>query len=271
MVNLGPNTTPIQFKEMNKFSSFSILPVMFLSMSLFLRCAPKQEKRIPPAKGQGIYGEWVSNEGEVLIICKDTCFSPWNDNFSTYVISGDSIFIKREYRNYGMRMKVANDTQLILSMKTSSKEYVYSFQRFAKLESLNAGFKSIRFNSSGCFGSCPIQNLELLSNGKFVYHGERFVHDTAIFKGAMPSSFIDQLLCFLKVCDWKVLKTSYSSNITDNPTLEFSLIEKDGSIHSLSDYAESSPPQPRAVLNFLFSISSLADVGYFKKEHMKQK
>jgi len=104
----------------------------------------------------------------------------------------------------------------------------------------------IEFETSGCFGSCPIYKLTLNRDSISIFNAKyyNFNHsgiavygkEEGIFYAEINKIKFDELADILNYCDFENLKENYAVMHTDDQTGDLKITYNDGSIKKISDY-----------------------------------
>ena len=94
---------------------------------------------------------------------------------------------------------------------------------------------SLHFSAGGCYGTCPIFELQITGDGHITYHAERFNPIKGEFRGVIPEAdlaWIKQLLTYLPL---DRLDSSYAVQWTDDATVWLEM-RYNGRVKRISDY-----------------------------------
>ena len=135
-----------------------------------------------------------------------------------------------EYLGYKTNFKIKNS--VVSWYNTASKKNI----EFGKVEKLskdtiyfahfmlvrdkvkqqfNNVFDAIIVTSSGCYGSCPIYNYRLESNGDIIYAGEKFTQINGVYAGQINKEYFNYFKNKLNQIDLYQTDDQYSNNTTD--------------------------------------------------------
>ncbi|MBS7563820.1 hypothetical protein KHS38_05340 [Mucilaginibacter sp. Bleaf8] len=115
---------------------------------------------------------------------------------------------------------------------------VYMKGNFVELNRKPAKYhiKSIKFRTSGCFGTCPIFELNIAADGTAKYVAEGYNPKQGSFKGKLSPNRLQELLSLINYINIKKLQDNYQVNWTDDQTGNLSIQFTDGSTKSIRDY-----------------------------------
>ena len=82
----------------------------------------------------------------------------------------------------------------------------------------NNEIKRIVFATGGCYGTCPIQAIDIDSTLTFKYHGIEYTDNKGFYIGVVTSGFWDTLNIKLESVDYKQLDTMYDRSVDDLST-----------------------------------------------------
>ena len=94
------------------------------------------------------------------------------------------------WENIGLIKSLTNDKMILVSKW--GRESIF-LRHSNKSDSTN--IDAIALSSSGCFGTCPIVNIIIESNGNVTFYGERYVDKLGFYEGQISKEN------FLKISD----------------------------------------------------------------------
>jgi hypothetical protein len=81
----------------------------------------------------------------------------------------------------------------------------------------DAGITSVTLRRGACFGTCPIYEVTLRSDGTATWDGERFVDRLGHFEGHVDVNDFDRLAQFIERADFAAWAPEHLANVTDLP------------------------------------------------------
>ncbi|MDX5404611.1 MAG: DUF6438 domain-containing protein [Bacteroidota bacterium] len=78
---------------------------------------------------------------------------------------------------------------------------------------------------NGCYGTCPIYEVEIDSDGSMRYVGERFVDPLGNATGSVSEADMDSLVMTLNALNYQALEDEYTCSASDLPITEFVLVK----------------------------------------------
>jgi hypothetical protein len=98
-------------------------------------------------------------------------------------------------------------------------------------------------SSTGCYGRCPVTDIEINKNGEIIYNGGSFSSIKGNYKSKINhSQFLKINLSFLK-SNWANLENEYIARWTDDETVYITFIKNDRIIKTIEDYGAKSPTE----------------------------
>jgi hypothetical protein len=73
----------------------------------------------------------------------------------------------------------------------------------------------IMFSSHGCFGTCPVMNVDIEENGNFYFQGKYYTQKTGFFHASNQQATFVKLRDILRSYDLDSLKANYAVSVTD--------------------------------------------------------
>ncbi len=171
-----------------------------------------------------------------------------------------------EYLGYKANFKIKNS--VVSWYNTASKKDI----EFGKVEKLskdtiffehfmlvrnkvkqqfNNAFDAIIVTSSGCYGSCPIYNYRLESNGDIIYAGEKFTQIKGVYAGQINKKYFNYFKNKLNQINLNQTDNQYTNNATDGNFEEIVFIKNNQVTKRISFYINDGPPKVKQLLDIL--------------------
>jgi len=118
------------------------------------------------------------------------------------------------------------------------------FVKYARTEykiNPNENYDQIIVSSSGCYGSCPILNISIDSNGNIIYYGQEYNTQNGLFKSKITKKQYQEIQTNFKKSDILNLEDNYEGSWTDDETITITFVKNDKIIKTISDYGRQSP------------------------------
>ncbi|HRO74643.1 MAG TPA: DUF6438 domain-containing protein [Crocinitomicaceae bacterium] len=115
----------------------------------------------------------------------------------------------------------------------------------------------IVFATGGCYGTCPIQAIDIDSTLNFNYHGVRYTRKKGFYTGVVTKGFWDTLNMKLENINFKELDTTYEYSV-DGLSTEIFIYYNNKVKHIHGEYSDL-PDSVRIVYDWL-----LTSIGTFK-------
>ena len=115
----------------------------------------------------------------------------------------------------------------------------------------------ITLNRSGCYGICPIYEVEIHGDGTVLYDGKAYVRTKGRRMTKISHESLVKLVDFFRKADYFSLADRYESATSDYPTY-VSSISFDGLSKSVLDYAGEEVGMPSSVSNMEAAIDHLS-------------
>jgi hypothetical protein len=115
---------------------------------------------------------------------------------------------------------------------------VFKYGNFVELNTKPTGYKikSINFTTSGCYGSCPIFELNIQENGRATYYAKSYNPKPGFFKVVISAEKLNEIFALINYLAIKGLKDNYEVNWTDDQTSHLTLKFDDGTTKEIRDY-----------------------------------
>jgi hypothetical protein len=170
-----------------------------------------------------------------------------NNGFKIYMLSKNvfdncELFkpIKKNGLNYLKKyIKKQEEIGLMEYEKLIIKDtLVFKFQEFIELNKnpTNYKIKEIEFQTSGCYGTCPIFNLKINHKGNAKFNGQAYIKHKGKSERKIPIKLFSQIQELLEFIEVKKLKDNYSVTWTDDQTSTLTIRFNDNSVKKIRDY-----------------------------------
>jgi len=116
--------------------------------------------------------------------------------------------------------------------------------------------KNLHFYTTGCFGSCPIFEINLNSNGELKYNGKKFTNYQGIKTIKLDSKEFENLFGLLEYANLKNLNDFYSVNWTDDQTGILKITYENEEVKEIQDYGLRGTIDLKTIYTKLFEISN---------------
>lgn len=116
---------------------------------------------------------------------------------------------------------------------------VFKFGDFVEQNSQSKSYKieKISYKTSGCFGTCPIFELEVNSNKYAVYKPIDFnKKKKGTYQSIVKQVNFDELIGLLNYIDFPSLSDRYSVSWTDDQSAGLTITYNDGKVKTINDY-----------------------------------
>ncbi len=104
-------------------------------------------------------------------------------------------------------------------------------------------YDAIIVSSSGCYGTCPINNIIINRTGQVLYFGDRFNTVNGFYKSQINDNGFLTLEEYFKKADIKKLQNHYAANCSDDEEVSVTFIKDNKIVKSISDYGHQSPTE----------------------------
>lgn len=141
------------------------------------------------------------------------------------------------------------DSYKIVSIKFDTLKIINSEGKIDKFHKLNykldnsKSFDKIIVSSTGCYGSCPVTDIEIDKNGDVIYKGGYYSSIKGDYKSKISKELFSKInLSFLK-SNWTSLENEYISNWTDDETVYVTFVKNGRIIKTIKDYGRKAPTE----------------------------
>ncbi|PWL39988.1 hypothetical protein DKG77_03935 [Flagellimonas aquimarina] len=116
--------------------------------------------------------------------------------------------------------------------------------------------KELYFSTTGCYGSCPVFEIQLKSNRDLEYNGKRFTNHPGLESFKLNQTDYDNLIGLIEYSELEKLNDFYSVNWTDDQTGKLKVIYENGDIKEIQDYGLQGTTNLQAIYKKLFEINN---------------
>ena len=137
---------------------------------------------------------------------------------------------------------------------------------FVRTYPKNSGnFESIEFETTGCYGTCPIMKLKIYKNGTVSYEGIDYTEKNGYYSGRLTGAQLNFVKRNLSYLNFRTLDEHYEAMWTDDETCKISIRLKDKIIKTFVYGFDKEPVPLRIFINELKKLYKNIDM---KKDSM---
>ena len=159
-----------------------------------------------------------------------------------YKINDDSLKIldpiTKSWNNY----KIISINSDSLTLQKHKGYYIKYFKADYKLNPKET-YDKIIISSSGCYGTCPIMDIEFNKNGEVYYLGEKYNLINGSYISKISESEYNSIEKAFKKSNILKLNNHYSAPITDLNTVTVTFVKNNKIVKTISDYASQAPSE----------------------------
>jgi hypothetical protein len=156
-----------------------------------------------------------------------------------YKVIGDSLKLMDLYDSTWYSVQIVKLTTDTLALKLTN-----GIQKYVKVTYDLEGqptFDKIVLSTSGCYGTCPIVNIVVNSNGDIVYFGERYATKIGFFSGNIPKELYQRLQDNYRKANIKDIEKHYSEGGTDSEMVTVTFVQGNKIYKTIQDYSNGGP------------------------------
>lgn len=247
-----------------------------------LSCLNEASRTAPIITAEQLQGDWVtaSFPSEIadslpLIFCfEDSLCSymkPWG-NYTRYALRDDTLVIYDRHRltdkPYSLRYEITGLTSKELRMVPLQGQAAELLKRYREwtgdtlvlnkiLPKNQIVPKRIVFDSSPCFGTCPILALEIDGIGNVKFLGTNYTGHKGGFTGRLSADQYAHLLRQIRALPLDNLKLEYAAPWTDDQTCCLMIEHADGKISSCAYGFDKEPVALRILFHKLTGLENM--------------
>ena len=162
-------------------------------------------------------------------------------NFSTYKLKGNKLIFNRGlFKKEPMEWEITKVTKDTIYLKDVDDRFY--LRRININTSPKNEFDQIIYSTSGCYGSCPIQDISIERNGNFYFFGEGYVKNTGVFKGHSNEELTSYVFQKFNNVNPLKLEEEYYSSTTDLFETTLTFIKNEKIIKTIVEYGYEKAP-----------------------------
>jgi len=136
-------------------------------------------------------------------------------------------------------VKLTSDSLYLIDNKKNLYKYVRIHQDSTNGNNVN----KIVLSSSGCYGVCPVIDIEINKSNKASFYCTEYCGDKGFHEGEVQTAKVERLFKFLYFINMDTLKNSYSASHTDDETITVSFYNDNHHLKTISDYGRKAPTE----------------------------
>lgn len=186
---------------------------------------------------------------------------------SKYKIENDSLKLYDESEGNWDSYKIFYLKKDTLEISDGGKGFNKFTRIYPKLNKTKL-FDKIIISSSGCYGICPVSDLEIDSNGRVLYNGSSYSNEVGFFTALARKEQYRKIEADFQNADWFNLKNEYIAAHTDDETITVTFIKDNKIIKTIKNYGEEAPTEfqwayiPLRFLHDKLKLKKIKDKGY---------
>lgn len=181
------------------------------------------------------YFKYLLNENDE----KRTLFLGTRTKFK---IEDDSLKIFNLYKETWKASKIHSITKNRLTFEYSDGVLVEYAKRNYVLDS-KENYDQIILSSSGCYGSCPINDILIDKNGEVLYKGFMYNTVEGYYKSKISTETFRKIELSFKKANIIQLENNYYTNSTDGEEITVTFVKDGKIVKTVSDYMKQSPSE----------------------------
>ena len=122
--------------------------------------------------------------------------------------------------------------------KETEKNIVFKFGEFIEYNPEPDKFRiqKIAFETTGCFGTCPVLEMSIDERRRATYQAIQFNERKGKFNGMIDLAAFDKLVDTINYLGLRMLKNDYAVGHTDDQTATLTITFDNGKVRKISDY-----------------------------------
>jgi hypothetical protein len=112
----------------------------------------------------------------------------------------------------------------------------------------------LSFSTTMCFGTCPVFDLYINSDGSAEYDANKYNPETGRFKGSIKAAKLNEIFALIGYLDLRKLQDNYKVDWTDDQTAKLEVKYKGGETKAITDYGLQGTLGLRLLYQHLFAL-----------------
>jgi hypothetical protein len=161
---------------------------------------------------------------------------------TTYKIQGDSLKIFNLTDSIwegGKILRLFNDT---LSLQLSN-HIIMNFAKCNYEADTPELFDELVVSTSGCLGTCPINNTIIEKSGKVIFYGEEFNNQDGLYTFSLTKEEYNRVMSRFMKIGIRKMKDQYEADWTDDQQITLTFLKEGKIIKSIRDYGKIGPAE----------------------------
>lgn len=183
-------------------------------------------------------------------------------NRTTYKVSNDTVSILNRTDSVWRDLPIARITSDTMSIKGDNS--FVNFRR-ANYDLKDAPtFDAIVLSTSGCYGTCPISNTMISSDGKVLFFGAKYTTKEGLMEGNITKKMFNELQENFQKSGIDTLQNKYTASGTDMEEISVTFIKKGKIYKTIRDYGKEGPHEllwAQIPLRYLYQHTALKPVS----------
>jgi Domain of unknown function (DUF6438) len=117
---------------------------------------------------------------------------------------------------------------------------------------------SVTLRRGACFGTCPVYEVTLASDGTAIWDGERFVERLGRYKGEIDLNDYSRLVRFIERAGFFHFDDEYLGNVTDLPDYRLTVVSA-GMTKSVLQNGVDEPPDFWVIATLIDALAESID------------
>lgn len=192
-------------------------------------------------KENGIYDYKLGFFTEMQDKVKNKSKTIYLGTTSKYKIKNDSLSLYNESNKSWSSYKILslNKDTLVLG----NGDDISKFIKNITVENKSRLFDKIIVSSSGCYGRCPVSDIEIDNNGTIFYKGSYYSNEKGYFTAKTSKEEYFKIEKNFQKANWFNLKNEYIAGHTDDETITVTFVKNNRIVKTIEDYGEEAPTE----------------------------
>ena len=161
---------------------------------------------------------------------------------SKYKIANDSLSLYDESDKSWSSYKIKSlnkDTLVLVNKDNDASKFIKNNNE----EVQSKLFDKVIVSSSGCYGFCPVSDIEIDNTGNVFYRGSYYSNEEGYFSAHTSKEEYQNIEKGFRKANWFNLKNEYIAGHTDDETITVTFIKDNRIIKTIKDYGEEAPTE----------------------------
>ena len=185
---------------------------------------------------------------------------------TTYTITGNNLKIFNLADSNWQTAKIKSISADTLTLESGNKTITKYIRQHYNIEDKTL-FDQVVVSSSGCFGTCPVNDVVIGADGNGIYYGQNYNNKSGLYYFHLQNGEFDDIETSFKKAGTMQLSENNAADVTDNETVSLTFFKNGKIIKKIEDYGNVTPVEFQWVygnVRNLYQVEKLDTISSIK-------